>query len=82
MPGLLQRQSIVDYLVARTLRIFPALWVMLILVVFVLGAIISQQPDYLHDPRIFHHLVGGPPPMTGIDFYLPGVFEKIPILVL
>ncbi|TXI95918.1 MAG: acyltransferase [Burkholderiaceae bacterium] len=76
--SLLQRQSIVDYLVARTLRIFPALWVMLILVVFVLGAIISQHPDYLHDPRIFHHWWKSATLMTGIDFYLPGVFEKNP----
>jgi len=78
--SLIQRQSIVDYLLARFLRIFPALWVMLLLVVLVLGAALSSQTwsSYYHDPRIVQHLAKSASLMTGLDFYLPGLFANNP----
>lgn len=76
--SLLQRQSVLDYLVARCFRIFPALWVMLVLVVFVLGASVTSNTEYFRDPRALHHFWKSAILMTGIDFYLPGVFETNP----
>ncbi|WMW80389.1 acyltransferase [Undibacterium cyanobacteriorum] len=76
--SLFQRQSVLDYLVARCFRIFPALWVMLILVVFVLGASLTSNAEYFHDPSTLRHFWKSATLMTGIDFYLPGVFETNP----
>lgn len=78
--SLIQRQNVVDYLLARFLRIFPALWVMLLLVVLILGAALSTQTwsSYYHDPRIVQHLAKTASLMTGLDFYLPGVFANNP----
>lgn len=78
--SLIQRQSVIDYLLARFLRIFPALWVMLLLVVLVLGAALSSNTwsAYYQDPRILQHLLKSASLMTGLDFYLPGVFVNNP----
>jgi peptidoglycan/LPS O-acetylase OafA/YrhL len=78
--SLIQRQSIVDYVLARFLRIFPALWVMLLIVVLILGAALSGQTwsSYYHDPRIVQHLAKSASLMTGLDFYLPGLFADNP----
>ncbi len=78
--SLIQRQNVIDYLLARFLRIFPALWVMLLFVVLVLGAALSSQTwsNYYHDPRLFQHFVKSASLMTGLDFYLPGLFDNNP----
>ncbi len=41
--------GVIKYLIARFLRIFPALWIMLVLTVLVMGTIVSKLPifDYL-----------------------------------
>jgi peptidoglycan/LPS O-acetylase OafA/YrhL len=78
--SLIQRQSVVDYILARFLRIFPALWVMLLFVVLLLGAVFSHLPlaSYYQDPQLVHHLGKSASLMTGLDFYLPGVFADNP----
>lgn len=82
ISGFLVTASIVNggvrrYLVARFLRIYPALWVHLILVTFVLGSLITTLPvsDYLIHSEVwsyFMRLAG----TYGGAFFLPGVFTS------
>lgn len=78
--SLLARQSMLDYVLARLLRIFPALWLMLLLTVFVLGAWLSTLPlaDYYRHPGIYVYLIKCASLVTGIAYYLPGVFDANP----
>ena len=78
--SLLVRQNIGDYIWARVLRIFPALWLMLLLTVFVLGALLSTLPlaDYYRHPGIYVYLIKCASLVTGIAYYLPGVFDANP----
>jgi peptidoglycan/LPS O-acetylase OafA/YrhL len=75
--SLLTRQSVIEFIWARCLRIFPALWVMLLLTVFVLGALQSSLPleSYFADPNTYNYFVKNSTLLTGIAFTLPGVFE-------
>lgn len=69
--------GILKYFIARFLRIFPALWIMLLLTVFVMGSIISELPllEYLSSQETWQYfrniffLYDG-------AFFLPGVFSE------
>jgi peptidoglycan/LPS O-acetylase OafA/YrhL len=77
----LQRSgSIVDYVCARGLRIFPALGVCVFLTAFLLGPIVSSLPlgQYLADNRVAAYIVKTLTLSTG-SAGLPGVFEKLPL---
>jgi peptidoglycan/LPS O-acetylase OafA/YrhL len=73
------KKNILDFLIARFLRIFPALICVIILSVFVLGILITKYEisDYLSSPITAKYLQG----MTlyRMNYYLPGVFESNPI---
>lgn len=75
--SLIRTQHIGDYLRARALRIFPALWVMLILTVLVLGAFLTRLDTsiYFTEPQTWRYLWKNLFLMSGVEFYLPGVFE-------
>ena len=66
-----------DFLLARALRIFPALIVCVALATCVLGPWLSISPDYWRDAKTWHYAWGG---VTLIDlqFWLPGVFDALP----
>lgn len=78
--SLLSRQSTIDFIWARVLRIFPALLIMLMITVFGLGLIFSTLPwlSYLSNAKTYIYLVKCLTLFTGISTDLPGVFESNP----
>ena len=63
------------YVVSRVLRIYPALWVHLILVTFVLGPLVTTLPvaDYFANREVWSYFLGLAATYKGA-FFLPGVF--------
>jgi peptidoglycan/LPS O-acetylase OafA/YrhL len=78
--SLLRRQSAIEFLWARVLRIFPALVVMLLLTVFGLGLFFTTTPwsSYLTDSRTYMYLARCSTLFAGVAFELPGVFQNNP----
>lgn len=78
--SLLTRQSTIEFIWARVLRIFPALLVMLLLTVFALGAFFTSLPlpSYFSDPKIYSYLVKCSTLFAGVAYDLPGVFDANP----
>jgi len=78
--SLLRRQSAIEFLWARVLRIFPALIVMLLLTVFGLGLFFTTTPwsAYLTDSRTYVYLARCSTLLAGVAWELPGVFESNP----
>jgi len=74
--SLLTRRSIVEFLWARVLRIFPALLVMVLLVVFGLGLFFTTvaYSAYFSDSRTYLFLFKNSTLVAGIAQKLPGVF--------
>jgi peptidoglycan/LPS O-acetylase OafA/YrhL len=75
--SLLSRQSLSTFVWARFLRIFPGLWVMLLLTVFGLGLALTTLParEFLASPITHEYLWRCATLVNGIRKYLPGVFE-------
>lgn len=65
------------YLIARVLRIYPALWVNLILCTFVLGGLVTTLPigEYLTHKETWTYFIGLAGTFRGA-FFLPGVFSN------
>lgn len=78
--SLVTRHSAASFVRARALRIFPALWAMLLLTVFGLGVLAtSLSPTvYLSLPDTYHYLAKNAALVTGVTYHLPGVFESNP----
>ena len=78
--SLLTRQSIIEFISARCLRIFPALLIMLVLTVFGLGVFFTTLPvqSYITAPEIYYYLVKCATLITGVADTLPGVFHDNP----
>lgn len=75
------RLSLGDFLINRGLRIFPALFIEVILTAFVLGAIFTTLDlrSYFTNPLTYHYLTN----LSGwMNYWLPGVFETNPITLL
>lgn len=69
-----ERLSLANFMLNRSLRIFPALMVDIVLSALVLGAIFTRLPlsDYYADPMTHRYLLN----MVGaVQLHLPGVFE-------
>jgi peptidoglycan/LPS O-acetylase OafA/YrhL len=77
--SVLTQPTLVDYAVARVLRLFPALLATTIFVAFLLGPAVTSVPlaTYFSDPRPWLYV-----PMTSslvtYSLTLPGVFEHLP----
>jgi peptidoglycan/LPS O-acetylase OafA/YrhL len=77
--SVLRQPTLVDYAVARVLRLFPALLVATIFIAFVLGPLVTAVfwHDYFTDPRTWLFV-----PLTASlithSMTLPGVFETVP----
>ncbi len=73
--SLLYRQNTLEFLWARALRIFPALWVMLISTVFILGAYFTSLPtsDYFLSLETYSYLAKNAILIFGYAKNLPGV---------
>ncbi len=78
--SLLRSRSIVEFASARILRIFPALWVMLALTVFGLGATVSTlgSAAYFSSAVTWHYLLKCATLVYNVSFELPGVFANNP----
>lgn len=78
--SLLTRQSAIEFIWARVLRIFPALLIMLLLTVFGLGVFFTSSPlpSYLADSKTYIYLVKCSTLITGVAYNLPGVFDDNP----
>ncbi len=73
----LERSSLARYAWARSLRIFPALFVAIGLTVFVLGPLLTTADGYWSDPQTWRYLWRNAL-MVGTEYFLPGVFESHP----
>ncbi|TYK64723.1 acyltransferase family protein [Colwellia echini] len=73
-------KDLISYFFARVLRIIPALIVVLILTVFILGPIFTILPidAYFYNFDTWSYLVRNTLLIFGINFTLPGVFESVP----
>ncbi len=78
--SLLTRQSVLEFLWARVLRVFPALLIMLLATVFGLGMLFTSRalPAYLADSQTYVYLLKCATVVTGVVYNLPGVFDGNP----
>ncbi len=78
--SLLNRQNTIEFIWARFLRIFPAMFVMLILTVFGLGLVFTSIPwqDYLSHSQTWIYFVKCATLIAGVEYNLPGIFENNP----
>jgi len=74
--SLFTRQNVIEFVWARVLRIFPALWVMLFITVFCVGACITtfSLSSYFTDPMTYLYLLKNGTLIAGMRHFLPGVF--------
>lgn len=85
MSGFLTTQSLLEsgnikkYLIKRILRIYPALLVLILLTVFVLGPIFTTLPlsEYFSRSQTWEYLFGGS--LIRLRFSLPGVFNDFAV---
>ena len=79
--SLLGRQDLIAYLWARILRVYPGLWVMLVLTVFVLAPALTTLPrgDYYTSPLTWEYFRKCATLIGGVRYSLPGVFENVPL---
>ncbi|MBI5924994.1 MAG: acyltransferase [Aquabacterium sp.] len=78
--SLLVKQDLREFAWARARRIFPALFVMLVLVVFVMGPTLTRMPlsAYFADGATYQYLLKSATLVTGMGKSLPGLFEHNP----
>jgi peptidoglycan/LPS O-acetylase OafA/YrhL len=79
--SLVNRGDVIAYVWARALRIYPALWAMLILTVFVLAPALTTLPrgDYFSSPLTWEYFRKCATLIGGVRYSLPGVFETAPL---
>lgn len=79
--SLVGRGSVVAFVWARALRIYPALWAMLALTVFLLAPKLTSLPlaDYFRAPETYAYFGKCATLIGGVRYSLPGVFEHAPL---
>jgi peptidoglycan/LPS O-acetylase OafA/YrhL len=77
--SLLSRQNTLDFLSARSLRIFPGLIIMTVLTVFALGPFFTVARNYFSARQTYAYLLRCSTLISGIELELPGVFENNPL---
>ena len=78
--SLITKQDSLFFFKARLVRIFPALWLMLLLTVFILGPVFSNLSvsHYFLDKDVWRYLYKCSTLVSGVVYALPGVFEQNP----
>ncbi len=78
--SLLTRQRTIEFVWARVLRIFPALFAMLLVTVFGIGLFFTSLSwfSYLTDPKLYKYFLKCLTLVGGVAYRLPGVFETTP----
>lgn len=81
--SLLSRGNIVEFLAARALRIYPALWVSQFLTVLVVGLLFTQLPagHFFTLWRTWHSVLKNCALVRGVDVGFPGAFTHVPFAV-
>lgn len=71
----LVRRGVVDYMISRALRIFPALIICVFVSVFIIGPLFTTLPlsDYFSHPKTWDYL-GNALGVLTMEWKLPGVF--------
>ena len=79
--SLIARNNVREFLLARALRVFPALVVMVLLSVLLLGPAMTTLPipEYFESPQTRHYLLKCISLFDGVEYHLPGVFEQNPL---
>ena len=79
--SLVNRGSLVAFLWARALRIYPALWVMLALTVSGLAPALTTLPlaEYFRAPKTAEYAWKCATLIGGVRYSLPGVFDALPL---
>jgi peptidoglycan/LPS O-acetylase OafA/YrhL len=79
--SLVSRGEVIAYVWARALRIYPAIWAMLVLTVFVLAPALTTLPpaDYFTSPKTQDYFLKCATLIGGVRYSLPGVFEMNPL---
>ncbi len=79
--SLVGRGSLINFLWARGLRIYPALWVMLVVTVFGLAPMLTTLPpgEFLTSGKTWDYFVKCATLLGGVRWSLPGVFETLPL---
>ena len=79
--SLVGRQNLIAYLWARILRVYPGMWVMLVLTVFVLAPALTTLPrgEYYASPLTWEYFRKCATLIGGVRYSLPGVFETVPL---
>lgn len=74
--SLMTSSSITHFLWKRVLRIYPALIVLIIITIFVIGPIFTTFPlkSYFQSSKTWEYFIGGIT-LIKLRFYLPGVFK-------
>ncbi len=72
-----QRNALREFVLARALRIYPALIVCVLLSVCVLGPLLTTAPDYWSDQKTWRY-VWANASLWRAQFWLPGVFDTLP----
>lgn len=77
--SLINRKSVIDFVWARFLRIFPALWVMLVITICWAGYL-STLPiiEFLSEQKVYIYIVKCSTLLLGVAHTLPGVFTTNP----
>ena len=76
----IQRQSLIAFIEARVLRIYPGLIVAVLFCVFVVGALVTSESitNYFSSPSTWSYLKHNVTLVNGIQFDLPSVFAGNP----
>jgi peptidoglycan/LPS O-acetylase OafA/YrhL len=79
--SLVNRGAVIAYLWARALRIYPAIWAMLVLTVFILAPALTTLPaaHYFGSPKTHDYFIKCATLIGGVRYSLPGVFETNPL---
>lgn len=74
-----RKKRLTDWFVARIMRLFPALLVVVLLTALILGPLVTVLPEksYFSDPRVATYVLRNLT-LVSLQYELPGVFSRLP----